>query len=62
MTFSLQLNSYLAKTATWLADHPALVRVVWMALPIVIAFGISLLMHGAVYANPLGVGSGGTGS
>ncbi len=62
MTFSLQLNSYLTKTAAWLTDHPALARVVWMALPIVIAFGISLLTHGAVYATPITGGGGGTGS
>jgi hypothetical protein len=52
------MNAYsrLSTAALWLADHPLVVRIALIALPMVLALGAALLTHSPVYADPTGSG------
>ena len=54
-----QLTSTFSSASLWLAEHPGVVRVALIAMPILVALGAAMLAHTPVYACPVG-GSGGT--
>jgi len=61
MQLSLQLKSTISNATVWLAEHPAVLRVALLALPLAMALITALVGSDVAYACPAGGGGSGCG-
>lgn len=61
MKLYTHLTSTTSSASLWLADHPAMLRMALVALPLLLALAAALMTNSPAYASPTGGGGGTTG-